>query len=114
MCVDLLKKKLLLSCGIFLSTFAYFHEVSAQAAQQSATLYENVRVFDGKSQKLSSPSNVLVVGNLIKNIANKPIEIPAGLSVTKIAGDGRTLMPGLIDAHTHIYLGAPSICLCRS
>lgn len=79
----------------------------AQSAPQTATLYENVRVFNGTSDKLSAPSNVLVVGNTINTISNKSIDVPAGLTVTKIAGDGRTLMPGLIDAHTHLYLTDP-------
>lgn len=53
--------------------------------------------------------NVLVVGNVIKTISNQPIEIPSGLAATKIVGNGRTLMPGLIDAHTHVYLTAPFV-----
>lgn len=72
--------------------------------QTSVTLYENVRVFDGVSEKLSPSTNVLVVNNLIKTISAKPIQIPAGTSATVIAGGGRTLMPGLSDAHTHLWL----------
>ena len=78
----------------------------AQTVPQSATLYENVRVFDGTSEKLTPPTNVLVVGNLIKSISSQPIEIPSGVVATRIAGDGRTLMPGLSDAHTHLWLTA--------
>lgn len=78
---------------------------SAQSAPQtSATLYENVRVFDGTSEKLTPPTNVLVVNNLIKTISSKSISIPTGTTVTVIAGGGRTLMPGLSDAHTHLWL----------
>jgi imidazolonepropionase-like amidohydrolase len=40
--------------------------------------------------------------NVIKSISAAPIAAPKGTSVTRIAGGGRTLMPGLIDAHTHI------------
>jgi hypothetical protein len=36
----------------------------AQDAQPSAVLFENVRVFDGKSERLSPPSNVLEDGDL--------------------------------------------------
>jgi len=46
--------------------------------QATATLYENVRVFDGTSTKLTAPTNVLVVNNLIKTISAKPIAIPQG------------------------------------
>jgi hypothetical protein len=34
---------------------------------------ENVRIVDGTSDRLSAPSNVLVVGNLIKSISSAPI-----------------------------------------
>jgi imidazolonepropionase-like amidohydrolase len=83
----------------------------AESPPQSATLYENVRVYDGSSEKLSAPSNVLVVGNLIKAISIKPIDIPQGVIAARINGGGRTLMPGLIDAHAHLYLGVPQAFL---
>ena len=61
-----------------------------------------MRVFDGKSSALSAPSNVLVRGNIIERISTAPIATEAGATV--IAGGGRTLMPGLIDAHWHAML----------
>ncbi len=69
-----------------------------------AVLFENVRVFDGTSARLSAPSNVLVVGNLIQSISSQAVAAPAGTSLTRIQGGGRTLMPGLIDNHVHIAL----------
>lgn len=77
---------------------------NAQTAQPSATLFENVRIFNGTADSLSGPSNVLVVGNTIKEISSDPISPPAGLEVARIEGGGRTLMPGLTDAHTHLYM----------
>lgn len=77
-------------------------KADAQAAPPRATLFENVRIFDGKSDKLSPPSNVLIVGNLIKSISTTPIADPSNVTLTKVPGNGRTLTPGLIDAHTHI------------
>ena len=74
----------------------------AQSAQPTAVLIENVRIFNGTSERLSAPSNVLVVGNAIKAISTAPIAAPENAAVTRIAGGGRTLMPGLIDAHTHV------------
>ncbi|KPF68935.1 hydrolase [beta proteobacterium AAP99] len=68
----------------------------------SAVLFENVRVFDGKSDRLSAPTNVLVVGNLIQRIGSGALAAPEGATLTRVAGNGRTLMPGMIDAHTHI------------
>jgi len=72
------------------------------APPPAAVLFENVRVFDGTSERLSPPRNVLVVGNKIQTIAEAPIAPPTGAALTRIAGNGRTLMPGMIDAHTHL------------
>jgi imidazolonepropionase-like amidohydrolase len=71
-------------------------------------LFENVRIFDGKSDTLSDGMNVLVRGNTIDKISKDPI--PTDLSyITKIiAGGGRTLMPGLIDMHWHTMLVRPT------
>jgi imidazolonepropionase-like amidohydrolase len=74
----------------------------AQAPHAAGVIFENVRIFDGTSDRLSAPTNVLVVGNLIKAISAAPIVAPPTTSMTRIEGGGRTLMPGLIDAHTHI------------
>ncbi len=71
-----------------------------------AVLIENVRIFDGKSARLSAPSNVLVVGNKISQISTAPIAAPAGTALTTVRGGGRTLMPGLIDNHVHVNLSA--------
>jgi len=94
-------------CGKLLATSLVLGCVAAQIAeaqdsQPAGVLFENVRVFNGTGDRLSGPSNVLVVGNVIKSISAAPIADPAGTRVTRIQGDGRTLMPGLIDAHTHI------------
>jgi imidazolonepropionase-like amidohydrolase len=70
------------------------------------TVFENVRIFDGKSGALSSPSNVLIKGNIIERISTAPIAAEPGMTV--IAGRGRTLMPGLIDAHWHAMLVRPT------
>jgi imidazolonepropionase-like amidohydrolase len=75
-------------------------------AAASATLFQNVRVFDGKSGNVSGPANVLVRGNTIERISAAPVA--AGPGVTVIEGNGRTLMPGLIDAHWHTMLVRPT------
>jgi imidazolonepropionase-like amidohydrolase len=77
---------------------------STPAEPPPAVLFENVRIFDGTSARLSAPSNVLVVGNIIQSISTQAIAPPTGSSLTHIQGGGRTLMPGLIDSHVHIAL----------
>jgi imidazolonepropionase-like amidohydrolase len=83
--------------------------VRAQGSQQAGgavTLFENVRVFDGKSGTLSAASNVLVRGNKIETISTQPIPTDRRADTSIIAGGGRTLMPGLIDAHWHAMLAS--------
>ncbi|MFU0506514.1 metal-dependent hydrolase family protein [Pseudaminobacter sp. NGMCC 1.201702] len=70
-------------------------------AKADDVLFENVRIFDGKGAALSAPSNVLVKGNVIERISTVPVEAEGA---ERIAGNGRTLMPGLIDAHWHAML----------
>ncbi|MER3495149.1 MAG: hydrolase [Mastigocladus sp. ERB_26_2] len=71
----------------------------------SFTLFENVRIFNGISEQLSAPSNVLVVvGNKIQTISTASIPTPTEISLTRINGGGRVLMPGLINAHTHVFM----------
>jgi imidazolonepropionase-like amidohydrolase len=85
------------------------------AAQQVAappaaavTLFQNVRVFDGKGTPLSAPSFVLVRGNRIERISATPIPADRSAGTVLIDGGGRTLMPGLIDMHWHTILVRPT------
>src|SRR5215470_15861442 len=74
----------------------------AQTASSPVTLFQNVRVFDGKAGQLSGPSYVLVRGNQIERISSTPIPTDHRADTVLIDGGGRTLMPGLIDVHVHI------------
>lgn len=76
----------------------------AQDVQPTIVLFQNVRVFDGKSGTLSGPSNVLVRGDKIERISTAPIPTDRSAKTQIIEGSGRTLMPGLIDAHWHAML----------
>ena len=81
----------------------------AQAEEPRRILITNVNVWDGVSDQLLPGINVLVVGNRIEQISAEPIADlrPQQLMVKEkpdltIDGGGRTLMPGLIDMHTHL------------
>ncbi len=76
----------------------------APAQQDGGVLFQNVRIFDGKNGALSGPSNVLIRNNKIEKISNAAITADAQV----IAGDGRVLMPGMIDAHWHAILVRPT------
>ena len=72
---------------------------SDESAAPTRVLFTNVNVFDGRADELAPGLNVLVEDNLIAKISAEPIDAP-GARV--IEGDGRTLMPGLIDLHAHM------------
>lgn len=72
------------------------------AVAQDSLLITNVHIFNGTSPELRDGS-VLVVGERIAQVG-AGIAPTAGMKV--LDGGGRTLMPGLIDAHTHITLAA--------
>jgi imidazolonepropionase-like amidohydrolase len=74
------------------------------SARPAHILINNARIFDGKADGLSGPMNVLVVGNQIEAISPEPIV--AAEVTTRIEAGARTLMPGLIDAHTHLMFSS--------
>ncbi|MBX3032050.1 MAG: amidohydrolase family protein [Chloroflexi bacterium] len=66
-----------------------------------ATLFRDVRVFDGREGVLGDPSQVLVRGRRIEVVAPAGVVLADAEGATIVAGGGRTLIPGLIDAHWH-------------
>lgn len=62
------------------------------------TLITNANIFDGKNEKLIEDADILIEGNLIKQIG-QDIAAPSGAEV--IDAGGKFLMPGLIDVHWH-------------
>jgi len=75
-----------------------------QAQQDSAVLFRNVRIFDGKNATLSAASSVLIRNRKIEKISTADIAATGQV----IDGGGRVLMPGLIDAHWHAMLVRPT------
>jgi imidazolonepropionase-like amidohydrolase len=67
-------------------------------AASGLLVFRNVRIFDGSA---SIPrGNVVIRGGLIV-AAGPAVALPEGAEV--IEGNGLTLLPGLIDSHTHSY-----------
>ncbi|MEE8276057.1 MAG: amidohydrolase family protein [Alphaproteobacteria bacterium] len=62
-------------------------------------LFRNCALFDGLDPRRREGMEVLVEGERIKEVSDAPIR--AGAADTLDLG-GRTLMPGLIDAHVHV------------
>ncbi|WP_159997559.1 amidohydrolase family protein [Roseomonas sp. 18066] len=62
-------------------------------------LFTGGRVLDAAQGVLLDGLEVLVEGGLIREVSDRPI---ASQAATRIELAGRTLMPGLVDAHVHV------------
>ena len=71
--------------------------VRGLCAQNPAIAFEHVRVFDGEA--LQPATTVVIADGKIVQVGAG--EVPAGAQ--RIDGTGKTLMPGLIDAHAHVH-----------
>ena len=67
----------------------------------SCTIFQNATVFDGLTPELSEPTSVVIEGSEIKEVARGLIRVPGAHYVDC---KNKTLMPGLIDNHVHIYI----------
>lgn len=85
---------IVLFCGVLIASLAH-----AQAPAEKVTVLKAAHLFDGASGRLSEPGVVVVRGRHIVAVGASA-EIPAD-SVVIDLGDA-TLIPGIIDAHTHI------------
>ncbi|WP_374438813.1 amidohydrolase family protein [Inhella sp.] len=64
-------------------------------------LFKNARIFDGTSADCAEGQWLRAADGLIQEISAQPL--PAGADTRVIDVAGRTLMPGLIDAHVHAF-----------
>ncbi|HEY1260679.1 MAG TPA: amidohydrolase family protein [Stellaceae bacterium] len=65
----------------------------------AATILANCAILDGTEKMLREDRHVLIEGDRIREVSDRPIRL--GVAET-IDLKGRTLMPGLIDAHVHV------------
>jgi len=72
-------------------------------AQDTVTYIKAGKLFDGRSDKLQDDVVIVVQGKTILRVG-KDVAIPAGANVLDLRE--LVVMPGLIDAHTHIVLHA--------
>jgi imidazolonepropionase-like amidohydrolase len=75
------------------------------AAQSSAsiTLVKAGRLLDPRTGNVLSPAAVLIEGNKIKEVgAPTKLQMPPGAKIVDLGN--ATLLPGLIDSHTHLFM----------
>jgi imidazolonepropionase-like amidohydrolase len=66
-------------------------------------VFENATLFDGQSAELRSAVSVLVEDNIINEVSAGPI---SANDADRVDCGGRTLMPGMIDCHIHVYIAS--------
>ena len=71
-----------------------------------AVLFENSRLLDPTQDHVLEGLSVLVEGDTIREVSARP---PRLAGATVVDCDGRTLMPGLIDCHVHVFLSEVNI-----
>jgi imidazolonepropionase-like amidohydrolase len=74
---------------------------SQSAPTPPAIVLHAARLLDVESGHVMSPGEILVEGDLIKQVGAK-VTRPSGAEIIDLADS--TLLPGLIDAHVHLFL----------
>jgi imidazolonepropionase-like amidohydrolase len=73
----------------------------AQEAPSKTIVLKAARMFDGKSNSLTTPGLIVITDNKITGVGSGA-SVPAGAQIIDL-GDA-TLLPGFIDAHTHLTM----------
>lgn len=84
------------TCAIAIAVAGFCGASSHAADAANALFFDDVRVFDG--MRMRERADVLIRDGRIAAIGAN-LKMPAGAE--RIDGAGKTLLPGLIDAHTH-------------
>ncbi|MBA4268313.1 MAG: peptidase M38 [Methylobacterium sp.] len=71
----------------------------------ASTLFTNARIVDGTAPEAGAPVSVLVEGGTIREVGKAVTSAKAKVVDLK----GKTLMPGLIDAHVHVVAGVADL-----
>src|SRR5579885_3048284 len=77
-------------------------QLRAQSAAP-VTLVKAARLLDPRTGNVLAPAAVLVEGDKINQVGS-PSQITVPIGAKTIDLGAATLLPGLIDAHTHLFL----------
>ncbi len=96
------KKNLLIAVALCAgATLAPFVQSSENGCDSPRTVIESVRLFDGN--KIRNEATVIIECSKILEVLDDPDDVTIPANAVVIAGKGKTLMPGLIDAHVHAW-----------
>jgi imidazolonepropionase-like amidohydrolase len=91
-------KSAIVVCVLVISLFAQ----EKSAPSPTVTVIRAGTLIDGKSESPRHNQLIVVRGNRIESVGDASAQIPAGATVIDLLK--ATVLPGLIDSHTHIFL----------
>src|SRR6476659_5328726 len=90
-------------CRIFSLAVGIFAATQLPAQSPSPTLVKAGRLLDPRTGNVLSPAAVLIENGKIKEVgAPAKVQAPSGTKVIDLGN--ATLLPGLIDSHTHLLV----------
>src|SRR5271156_1064111 len=104
MTLNTLTPRAILAFALAIFCAAPLHAQAAQSQPVPTThliVLHAARLLDVESGRITTPGEILIQGDAIKEVSAK-VSRPAGAEIIDL-GD-TTLLPGLIDAHVHLFL----------
>jgi imidazolonepropionase-like amidohydrolase len=96
-------------CNTLLAVLISFCTHAQNNPLPTRILITDVNIFNGRDNKIVK-ANILVEGKLIKTISSGPIPTDRSANTQVISGEGKYVIPGLIDAHVHmIFESVPQL-----
>lgn len=78
--------------------------IASISAQETATAFVNAKIFTISGKPIERGTMVVQGGKIIAVGDSRSVQLPSGAKVVDLAG--KTLMPGIVDTHSHIGEGS--------
>jgi imidazolonepropionase-like amidohydrolase len=101
---DISRRGFVAGVGASLASLGFVRRAAAQTEPSPPIVFTNFLLFDGRSSALRGGLRLLIEGDRIRAVAAGDAGAPDGARI--IDCGGRTVMPGLIDAHWHTIFAA--------